>query len=98
MTDEASGILPSVIDAVEFRREQYGLNCHQWSAVLGMMPSHYSEFVNGIRPLPKAAMAEAYAHGVPADALFKQRPVKGAADIDRRLAALEARRHGITKE
>ena len=87
--------LPSVIAAVEFRREQYGLNCNQWSAVLQMEPSHYSEFVNGKRDLPKSAMATAYAYGVPADALFQERPTRGAGDIDRRLAELE--RNRITK-
>lgn len=86
------GSLPSVIDAVEFRREAYGLDCRQWSAVLGMTASHYSEFINGKRELPKSAMAMAYAYGVPATALFQERPTKGAGDIDRRLAELEKAR------
>lgn len=89
----------SAIDAVEFRREQYDLNCNQRSAILGMLPSHYSEFIHGKRPLPVSAIAQAYAYGVPADALLQQRPTRGASDIDRRLAELEKlRANGITKE
>ena len=61
-----------------------------------MGASHYSEFVNGKRELPKSAMAIAYEYGVPADALFQARPDKGASDIDRRLAELQRQRaHGI---
>lgn len=95
--------LPSVIDAMEFRREAYGLSCRQWSAVLGMQQSHYSEFVNGKRELPKSAMVEAYAYGVPAECLLQVRPDKGVADIDRRLAELErgrgaSRKRKATKE
>lgn len=90
--------LPTIIEAMEFRRDQYGLSCRQWSAVLGMQQSHYSEFVNGLRELPKSAMAVAYEYGVPAAALFQKRPTKGAADIDRRLAQLEKRRTKATKE
>jgi len=94
-----SSEIVSAIDAVEFRREQYNLNCNQWSAVLGVLPSHYSEFIHGKRPLPVSAIANAYAFGVPADALLQQLPTKGAADIDRRLAELEKlRAHGITKD
>jgi hypothetical protein len=85
-------LLPSVIDAMEFRREAYGLSCRQWSAVIGMQQSHYSEFVNGKRELPKSAMVEAYAYGVPPDCLFQVRPDKGIGDIDRRLAELERNR------
>ena len=83
--------MPTVIEAVEFRRDAYGLDCRQWAAVLGMAPSHYSEFINGKRPLPKRAMTNAFAYGVPAEALFLTRPTKGAADIDRRLAQLAKR-------
>ncbi|KQY83732.1 helix-turn-helix domain-containing protein [Pelomonas sp. Root1444] len=83
--------LPTVIEAVEFRRDAYGLDCRQWAAVLGMAPSHYSEFVNGKRPLPKRAMTNAFAYGVPAEALFQTHPTKGASDIDRRLAQIGKR-------
>lgn len=89
---EPTGPLPSIVGAVEFRRKAYCLDCRQWSAVLGMGASHYSEFVNGKRELPKSAMAIAYEYGVPADALFQARPDKGAGDIDMRLAELERQR------
>ena len=85
--------LPSTIDAVEFRRNAYGLDCRQWSAVLGIAASHYSEFVDGKRLLPRSAMAMAYAYGVPAEALFQVGPTKGIADIDRRLFELERQRN-----
>jgi hypothetical protein len=84
--------LPTLVEALEFRREQYELNQTQWSAVLGLGLSHYNEFVHGKRPLPKQAMAKAYAYGVPAECLFQCLPVLGAADIDRRLAELELQR------
>jgi antitoxin component HigA of HigAB toxin-antitoxin module len=86
--------IPSEVEALEFRRDQYGLNCGQWSAVLGMLPSHYSEFLSGKRCLPKSAMGKAFEFGVPAEALFQVRPDKGAADIDRRLRELEKMREG----
>lgn len=68
--------LPSVIDAVEFRREEYGLNQSQWAKVLGLTRSHYSEFINEKRALPSKAMANAFCFGVPADCLFQCRPTK----------------------
>lgn len=61
----------SIIEAVEFRREQYGLKKRAWAERLGMQPSHYSEFLYGKRALPKSAMALAYRYGVPADFLFQ---------------------------
>ena len=59
--------IPSVIDAVEFRRQQYGLTQSQWAYVLRWSPSHYSEFVNGKRSMNKRAMSWAFAFGVPAE-------------------------------
>lgn len=80
--------IPSTVEAVEFRREQYGLTQEQWAYVLRIRPSHYSEFVHGNRKLPPKAMAQAYAFGVPAECLFQQLPIAGAGDIDRRLSEL----------
>lgn len=80
--------IPSTIEAVEFRRDQYGLTQAQWAYVLGMQPSHYSEFVRGARRLPGLAMGTAFAYGVPAECLFQQLPALGAADIDRRLTEM----------
>lgn len=63
--------LPSVVDAVEFRRDQYGLTRSEFAAVLGLAPGHYSEFINGQRALPPKAMKRAFAIGVPADVLLQ---------------------------
>ena len=63
--------LPSVVDALEFRRDQYGLTHSEFAAVLGLAPGHYSEFINGKRELPPKAMKRARAIGVPADVLLQ---------------------------
>jgi antitoxin component HigA of HigAB toxin-antitoxin module len=62
---------PSQIEAVEFRREQYGLNSSEMAQVLGIARSHYSEFVLGKRQLPITAIIRAFAIGVPAESLFQ---------------------------
>lgn len=69
--------LPSVADAVEFRRDQYGLTRSEFAAVLGLSPGHYSEFVIGKRGLPIRAMRRAFAIGVPAEILL-QPPITSA--------------------
>lgn len=61
----------SAIDAVEFRRDQYALPRTEFAALLGMSLSHYGEFVNGKRKLPKRAMVRAFAIGVPAEVLLQ---------------------------
>lgn len=54
-------------EALEFRRDQYDLTQAEFAAILKMQPSHYSEFINGKRDLPKRAMRRAIAIGVPAE-------------------------------
>ena len=61
----------SAVDALEFRREQYGLTQAEFAALLGMQSSHYSEFLHEKRRLPIGAVKRAYAIGVPADALLQ---------------------------
>lgn len=61
----------SICDALEFRREQYGLTKNEWAAVLGISASHYSEFTNGKRSLPLSATKRAFAVGVPAELLLQ---------------------------
>lgn len=61
----------SVADALEFRREAYGLTRTQFCELLGMRPSHYSEVVNGRTPLPIKATRRAFALGVPAEFLLQ---------------------------
>ena len=63
--------LPSIVDAVEFRREQYLLTQKQWAQVIGTSPSHYSEFVSGKRSLTLAQAAKCFEYGVPAECLFQ---------------------------
>lgn len=64
--------VPEITDALEFRRDQYGLSQADFAFVLGMQPSHYSEVINGKRNLPMSAMKAAYKLGVPAEVLLCQ--------------------------
>jgi len=61
----------SVADALEFRREQYGLTQTEFAAILGLQKGAYSEIVNGKRRLPIGATKRAFAIGVPADVLLQ---------------------------
>jgi transcriptional regulator with XRE-family HTH domain len=63
--------LPSLIDAVEFRRCQYGWSQNRMAQELGLTRGHYSEFISGKRGLPLQARCRAYALGVPADVLLQ---------------------------
>ena len=78
--------MPSVSEALEFRRQQYGLSRSEWAYVLGTTPSHYSEVENGKRTLSKKSMARAYAFGVPPSVLFQTDGDKGIAEIRALLA------------
>ena len=68
--------LPSLIDAVEFRRDAYGLTQRDWSKVIGISQSHYSEFVNGKRALTLRQAARCFEFGVPPECLFQCRNSK----------------------
>ena len=61
----------TLADALEFRRDQYGLNKGEFAALLGMQASHYGEIVRGKRGMPLRAIKRAYAIGVPADVLLQ---------------------------
>lgn len=63
--------LPSVIDAVEFRREQYVWSQKKMAKELHMCQSHYSEFIHGKRSLPMIAVKHAFRIGVPAAVLLQ---------------------------
>lgn len=63
--------LPTIIDAVEFRRDQYGYTKTQMAFELGMCLSHYSEFIHRKRPLPLKARIKAHKIGVPAEVLLQ---------------------------
>lgn len=68
--------LPSIVDAVEFRRDQYMLTQREWAKVIGISQSHYSEFVHGKRGLTLAQAAKCFEYGVPAECLFQCRNSK----------------------
>lgn len=61
----------SIVDALEFRRDQYGLTKEEFAAILGLQKSHYSEIVMGKRGLPINATKRAFAIGVPAEILLQ---------------------------
>ena len=62
--------MPTAAQALEFRREQYGLNQSEFAMVLGLTKSHYSEIVSGKRQLTLEAASRAFAIGVPPDSIF----------------------------
>lgn len=68
--------IPSIIDAVEFRRDQYRLTQKDWARVIGISPTHYSEFTHGKRGLTLAQAAKCFEFGVPAECLFQCRNSK----------------------
>jgi len=74
LDDEAKykGDLPSVVDAIEFRRDQYGWYKADMARALGLNPSHYIEFLKGERGLPINAMRNAYSIGIPAKVLLQK--------------------------
>lgn len=60
-----------VSDALEFRRDQYGLTQREFAAILGLQNTHCSEIISGKRRLPLGATKRAFAIGVPADVLLQ---------------------------
>ena len=64
-------------DALEFRRDQYCLSAAEFSMVLGISRSHYSEVVHGVRDLPIKSVKRAFAIGVPAEVLLSPSPLRG---------------------
>lgn len=63
--------LPSVPEALEFRREQYGWTREMMAFAIGLSKGHYSEVINGKRQLPLNATRHAYSIGVPATVLLQ---------------------------
>lgn len=61
----------SIIDSLDFRRDQYGLTRAEFAAILGMTAAHFSEVMAGKRNLPLNARIRAFAVGVPADVLLQ---------------------------
>lgn len=63
--------LPSIVDALKFRQEQYGYNQHEMALALGMTDGNYSDVLSGKRRLSINATRAAYAIGVPASVLLQ---------------------------
>jgi hypothetical protein len=63
--------------AVEARRLELGLSRKDWTYILDIAQSHYSEFVNGKRSIPMRVAARAFEFGVAPEKLFCCRPGKG---------------------
>lgn len=63
--------LPSVRDAIEFRRDQYGWTKNKMATELHISPSHYSDFIAGRRNITTIAMKHAYRVGVPVEVLLQ---------------------------
>lgn len=61
----------SLADALEFRRDQYGLKTAEFATILGLTPPKYSEVINGKRNMPLNARIRAFAVGVPAEVLLQ---------------------------
>ena len=61
----------SIVDALDFRRDQYGLTRAEFAAILGMTSTHFSEVMAGKRNLPLNARIRAFAVGVPAEVLLQ---------------------------
>lgn len=62
--------IPTIPDALEFRREQYGWTQKFMAEEIGISASHYSEVVSGKRKLSYHAACCAHAIGVPASVLL----------------------------
>lgn len=72
MNDKSVPCWNELIHAFEFRRDQYGLKQAEFASMLGMLPSHYSEFVNGKRNLPQVALKRGFAIGIPAATILRE--------------------------
>ena len=61
----------SIPDALEFRRDQYGLTKSEFAGLLGLQLSHYGEVLKNKRGLGMTATRRAYAIGVPPEVLLQ---------------------------
>lgn len=56
-------------EALEFRRDQYGLTRDEFCEILSIGVDHYSEIIDGKRPTPMTLVRKANAIGVPLSSL-----------------------------
>ncbi len=68
--------LPSLIDALRFRIEQYGWTDQKFAEEIGMNQGHFSQVMSGKRRLPLSARIKAHALGVPAKVLLQSEKAK----------------------
>lgn len=61
----------SIIDALEFRRDQYSLTKGEFASLLGLSAARYSDILAGRVSLGLVATKRAYAIGVPAEVLLQ---------------------------
>jgi len=67
--------LPTIVDAVEFRMEQYGHNQTEACRIMKIPRSNFSEFLKGKRRVPRSWQFRLHAYGIPAVVLI-QKPIK----------------------
>ncbi len=63
--------LPSIVDALRFRIEQYGWPDYKFAKAVGMNQCHFSEVMSGKRRLPLNARIKAHKLGIPANVLLQ---------------------------
>lgn len=66
------GHVPTIIEAIEFRRDQYGWDKYEMAKYLGMGYTHYTEMLIGKRTLSKKGMCRAYDIGIPAKIILQK--------------------------
>lgn len=83
--------MPSIVDAVEFRRDQYGLTQRDWAKIIGIQAGHYSEFKQGKRKLTLNQAAKCFYYGVPAALLFQTESNGGYDEIKKELKEIKCK-------
>lgn len=64
--------LPSLIDAIEFRMEQYGHKQATAARVMGIAVSHFNEVLKGKRTPSVKQLKKLYKYGIPATVLLNE--------------------------
>ena len=67
--DEGKHVDVSAAEALEFRRDQYGLDVKDFCYILSISKGHYSEIINGKRNPPLSLIRNAASIGVPLETL-----------------------------
>lgn len=75
--------LPSPIEALKFRQDQYCFKQFEMAALLGMAATHYSEVLRGRRRLSLTQIRRAVAIGVPAEVILQPFPCEAESERKR---------------